>query len=59
MEAHVHHLRVLLQEHVDLTGSEWGEKILEDYRAYLSRFWLVKPKAAELGSLIQSLRQAA
>ena len=59
MEAHVHHLRSLIFEHRELTGSEWADEILDDYRAFLTRFWLVKPKAAELGSLIQSLRQAA
>jgi len=59
MEAHLHHLRSLLQAHVGQTGSVWGDAILEDYRTYLSKFWVVKPKAAELGSLIESLRQAA
>jgi glutamate synthase (NADPH/NADH) large chain len=59
MEAHLHHLRSLLQAHVEQTGSVWGEAILEDYRTYLSKFWVVKPKAAELGSLIESLRRAA
>ena len=59
MEAHLHHLRALITEHVELTGSEWGGAILEDYRVFLPKFWLVKPKAAELGSLIESLRRAA
>ncbi len=59
MEAHLHHLRALVMKHVEVTGSEWGETILDDYRTYLPKFWLVKPKAAELGSLIESLRQAA
>jgi len=59
MEAYLHHLRSLLMRHVELTGSEWGQAILDDYRTYLPKFWVVKPKAAELGSLIQSLRQAA
>ena len=59
MEAHVHHLRSLIAQHVELTGSVWGEAILDDYRTFLPKFWLVKPKAAELGSLIESLRQAA
>jgi glutamate synthase (NADPH/NADH) large chain len=45
MEVHLHHLRSLLVSHVEMT--------------YLPKFWVVKPKAAELGSLIQSLRQAA
>ena len=59
MEAHLHHLRSLIGQHVELTGSAWGQEILDDYRTFLGRFWLVKPKAAELSSLIESLRQAA
>lgn len=59
MEQHLQYLRGLIVQHVELTGSVWGEEILEDFRSFLPKFWLVKPKAAELGSLIQSLRQAA
>ena len=59
MEAYLHHLRALIVQHVEATGSEWGELILDDYRTYLPKFWVVKPKAAELRSLIKSLRQAA
>jgi glutamate synthase (NADPH/NADH) large chain len=59
MEAHLHHLRSMIAEHVRLTKSAWGETLLEDFRTFLPKFWLVKPKAAELGSLIESLRQAA
>ena len=59
MEAHLHHLRALIMLHVEATGSEWGEMILDDYRTFLPKFWVVKPKAAELSSLIESLRQAA
>ncbi|MDE0743018.1 MAG: glutamate synthase large subunit [Woeseiaceae bacterium] len=59
MEAHLHHLRALINDHIDSTGSEWAKEIIQDYRSYLSKFWVVKPKAAELGSLITSLREAA
>ena len=59
MEAYLHHLRALIVQHVEATDSEWGELILDDYRTYLPKFWVVKPKAAELSSLIESLRQAA
>ena len=59
MEAHLHHLRSLITEHVTHTSSLWGEEILADYRTFLPKFWVVKPKAAELSSLIESLRQAA
>jgi glutamate synthase (NADPH/NADH) large chain len=59
MEANLHHLRALITEHVARTGSEWGESILDDYRSFLPKFWVVKPKATELGSLIEMLRRAA
>jgi len=59
MERHLHHLRDLIAAHVEYTGSVWGTAILEDYRTYLPKFWVVKPKADELNSLIESLRQAA
>ncbi len=59
MERHLHHLRELIVAHVEYTGSVWGTAILEDYRTYLPKFWVVKPKADELNSLIESLRQAA
>ncbi len=59
MEAHLHHLRTLISTHVAHTQSEWGAAILDDYRTFLPKFWVVKPKAAELGSLIESLRRAA
>ncbi len=59
MEAHLHHLRSLIMQHVEATGSEWGNMILDDYRTFLPKFWVVKPKAAELSLLIESLRQAA
>jgi len=59
MEAHLHHLRSLIEEHVERTGSVWGSELLEDYRTFRPKFWVVKPKAAELNSLIVSLRDAA
>jgi glutamate synthase (NADPH/NADH) large chain len=59
MEAHLHHLRSVIMDHVVATNSEWGQEILDDYRTYLPKFWVVKPKAAELSSLIESLREAA
>ena len=59
MEAHTHHLRSLISDHYEATGSDVAQKILQDYRSFLSKFWVVKPKASELGSLIASLRDAA
>ena len=59
MEAHLHHLRELIARHRKLTGSVWGREVLQDFRNLLPRFWVVKPKAAQLGRLIDSLREAA
>jgi len=59
MEAHLHHLLALITRHIEYTDSEWGETIREDYRTFLPKFWVVKPKATELGSLIELLRRAA
>ena len=49
----------MIMRHTELTGSAWGEEILEDFRSFLPKFWVVKPKATELGTLIESLREAA
>jgi glutamate synthase (NADPH/NADH) large chain len=59
MQTQVQHLEHLIERHVAETGSAWGEEILRDFRAYVSRFWLVKPKAASIESLIENLSRAA
>jgi len=59
MEAHRNYLRGILQEFVAETGSVWGREILDDFASYLPRFWLVKPKALEIHSLLDSLLNAA
>ena len=59
MEAHRNYLRDKIEEFVAETGSAWGQKILNDYGQYLRHFWLVKPKAAEIHSLLETLLNAA
>jgi glutamate synthase (NADPH/NADH) large chain len=59
MENHVHHLRGLIQRHHELTGSARAAEVLDDFRRLLPKFWLVKPKAADLETLITALREAA
>ncbi len=56
MEAYRNHLRGVIREHISETGSTWAEHILEDFDDYIGRFWLVKPKAANLRSLLASTR---
>ena len=59
MEAHQYYLRSLIKDYVAATGSEWGQHIIDDFRDYVGRFWLVKPKAAEINSLIHAVKAAA
>ena len=54
MEAYRNHLQHVLDEYVQETNSEWGRNLSENLDDYLRRFWLVKPKAASLKSLLAS-----
>jgi glutamate synthase (NADPH/NADH) large chain len=57
MEAYRRHLREVVEEFVAETGSRRGEAILDDFSEYIRHFWLVKPKAASLGSLLAESRR--
>jgi glutamate synthase (NADPH) large chain len=59
MQANVQHLEGMLERHAAETGSSWAAEILGDLRTYLPKFWVVKPKAASIDSLIENLRRAA
>jgi glutamate synthase (NADPH/NADH) large chain len=59
MEPYVQHLRRLIERHRIETGSARAHAMLDQFRDWLGRFWLVKPKAASLDSLVQTLRAAA
>ena len=56
MEAYRSHLESVLREYVEETASAWGANLLENLDDYLRKFWLVKPKAASLRSLLSSTR---
>ncbi|PVY70383.1 glutamate synthase domain-containing protein 2 [Tamilnaduibacter salinus] len=56
MEMYRNHLRSVIREHVTETDSVWAGHILDNFDDYVGRFWLVKPKAASLGSLLASTR---
>ena len=59
MDSHAKHLRETIQEFVDETGSEWGQHILDNFADMVGKFWLVKPKAAELATLMDDLQRVA
>jgi len=55
MEEYRHHLRSVIEEFVIETGSEWGKHILENFMDFTRKFWLVKPKAANLKMLLNDV----
>jgi len=59
MEEYRNYLHELIQEFVAETNSERGHAILDDYNTWLQKFWLVKPKAAELDALLKDLKTLA
>jgi glutamate synthase (NADPH/NADH) large chain len=56
MEPYRNHLRNNIREFVEETDSEWGAHLLENFADYVGKFWLVKPKAADLDRLLSRLR---
>ncbi|MDH3281693.1 MAG: hypothetical protein OEQ18_11260, partial [Gammaproteobacteria bacterium] len=59
MEAHLNYLRNLITAFVAETGSAWGREILENFVDLVRHFWLVKPKASDLETLLSTLLRAA
>ena len=59
MIRHRQYLHTLLREYTEKTASPLGQKILDDFSSYLPLFYLVKPKAVELETLISNLYEAA
>jgi glutamate synthase (NADPH/NADH) large chain len=49
----------MLAEYVAETGSVHGKTILDNFEDYLGKFWLVKPKAAELETLLEVMLERA
>ena len=58
MEVYRNHLRSVLIEFTRETGSAWGQEIVDDFEDYIGRFWLVKPKAASLGALLNNMHHS-
>jgi glutamate synthase (NADPH/NADH) large chain len=56
MEPYRNHLRNNIREFAEETGSQWGTTLLENFEDYVGKFWLVKPKAADLDRLLSRLR---
>jgi len=59
MESHRVYLQAAITEYVEETGSEWGQYILENFNHFQRKIWMVKPKAAEFDSLLDTLQSNA
>ena len=59
MEAHRHYLYEMIEEYVAATDSAWGREILEEFRDYVGKFWMVKPKAESVATVLDTLNRAA
>ncbi|NRB74015.1 MAG: glutamate synthase large subunit [Verrucomicrobiales bacterium] len=44
-DAHAMELKALVQAHVEATGSEKGQSLLDDWSGALAKFWRVQPKS--------------
>ena len=53
-ENHRINLMSIIKTHVAKTGSQWGQTILDDFEHYVRKFYLVKPKAAKITSLLKT-----
>jgi glutamate synthase (NADPH/NADH) large chain len=58
-EEYAMHLESLLKAFVHETNSAWGTHVLNQYTRMLDKFWLVKPKATEMESLLRLIEVAA
>ena len=56
MEPYRYHLRSTIEEFSRETGSDWGAYLLAHFGDYVGKFWLVKPKAADIDRLLSRLR---
>jgi glutamate synthase (NADPH/NADH) large chain len=57
MEEYRNHLHQVIEEFCRETNSDWGWRLLDDFPDFIGKFWLVKPKAADLSSLLDRLQE--
>lgn len=56
LTAQRHHLRGIVEEFTRETQSVWGAELRDNFDGYVGQFWLVKPKATSLASLLNSVK---
>jgi glutamate synthase (NADPH/NADH) large chain len=58
-EEHRDFLRGMIRDFVHATGSSRGQQLLDDFDGEIGHFWLIKPKAAELRTLLETMLERA
>ena len=59
MESYALYVQTMIESHYAATNSARAQEILQDFADYLPKFWMIKPKASDLDTLIESLKAAA
>ena len=57
LEAYRNHLRTSIYTFVKETGSIWGQHILDHWADFIGKFWMVKPKASDIDSLLNNIKR--
>ncbi|MBY5948668.1 glutamate synthase large subunit [Photobacterium rosenbergii] len=52
LKIHQEHLRGLIDQHLELTGSDRAQEILAEFDQWIPRFYLAKPKTADVNTLL-------
>ena len=52
LESHRSFLQTMIADHARETNSQWSKEILDNFSDYAPLFWLVKPKASNLQSIL-------
>jgi len=59
LESHRSFLQDMIRQHVRETNSEWSQNILTNFSDFAPKFWLVKPKASSLQSILAQAHEIA
>ncbi|ATF09780.1 glutamate synthase large subunit [Candidatus Enterovibrio altilux] len=59
LTTHQKYLRDMIDQHFKLTGSSRAQEILADFAQWINRFYLIKPKATDIHSLLNHQSRSA
>jgi len=59
METHLNYLHRIIRDYAAESHSVWGHQVAENFHDLVRYFWVVKPRAADIHSLLDNLMRAA